>query len=134
MAAAGNSQEEVRYSGEDRFPLPKAYYRLKTVDLDGSVQYSDIVLLERASADILLSRMYPNPARGNVQTEWYSDDGGQVQWEIRAANGQLMVSGLQQLEAGRTQASLPLQGLPAGLYFVQFKDDEWLQTRKLFVE
>ena len=134
MAAAGNSQEEVRYSWEDRFPLPKAYYRLKTVDLDGSFQYSEIVLLERASADILLSRMYPNPARGNVQTEWYSDDGGQVQWEIRAANGQLMRSGLQQLEAGRTQASLPLQGLPAGLYFVQFKDDEWLQTRKLFVE
>ena len=86
------------------------------------------------SSKMLGTTVLWNPASGNVQTEWYSDDGGQVQWEIRAANGQLMVSGLQQLEAGRTQASLPLQGLPAGLYFVQFKDGEWLQTRKLFVE
>ena len=42
--AAGNSQMPIRYATTDHAPLPGlSYYRLRTVDLDGSFKFSPVV-------------------------------------------------------------------------------------------
>ncbi len=134
LPAAGNSQVEVSYQWDDHFPLPMAFYRIKTIDLDGSYQYSDIVSLQRKEIDIQLTKMYPNPAREQVWTDWYSNDGGDLAWEIRSPSGQILRSGTSTLSSGRTKVPIDLQGLPAGLYFLQYRNGTWQESRKLLVE
>ena len=42
------------------------YYRLRSVDLDGSMQYSQIVLVNFKKSPNLISSIYPNPSNGIV--------------------------------------------------------------------
>lgn len=134
IPAVGNSEIETKYQWEDRFPFPTTYYRIKTIDVDGSYEYSDIVHLERAKIDIQLTKMYPNPAREVVTTDWYSDTEGNLVWEIRNTSGQIVQRGANTLKAGRTQIPINVSQLAAGLYFVQYQQGDWLETRKLIIE
>lgn len=134
IPAAGNSQTEISYQWEDRFPLPMVFYRVKTIDLDGSYQYSDMVALQRREIDIQLTKMYPNPAREQVWTDWYTAEGGELSWEIRSPNGQVLQKGTMELNQGRTQFAIDLQTLPSGLYFLYYHTANWQESRKLLVE
>lgn len=58
VEAAGESQLLVTYSVFDSSPLSgRSFYRLQSVDSDGSSEYSDAVIVERAGV-----HAYPNPA------------------------------------------------------------------------
>ncbi len=58
VEAAGESQALVTYRISDNTPLSgRSFYRLQSVDSDGSSEYSDVVMLERTGA-----HAYPNPA------------------------------------------------------------------------
>lgn len=61
VKAAGNVENIQSYTFEDNEKWPLSYYRLKMVDIDGSFQYSDMIVLERD--DQLFNRVsvYPNP-------------------------------------------------------------------------
>lgn len=61
LAAAGNSNNEVRYSYTDRLPFTgKIYYRLKQVDADGKTTYSSVATVN-ATGQTTGLRVYPNP-------------------------------------------------------------------------
>ena len=57
--------EETRgeYSFVDSTPLPQSYYRLRTVDLDGSYTFSPVIHLERPDTPVAIT-VYPNPNNG----------------------------------------------------------------------
>lgn len=62
--AAGESMQEVDYGFTDHSPPARvAFYRLRMVDIDGSVEYSQTVDIVRDMEDILL---FPNPADDEV--------------------------------------------------------------------
>lgn len=63
---AGNSNELISYTFEDKDPMPgTSYYRLKQTDFNGAYEYYGPVAVEcsNAAASILV---YPNPAPENV--------------------------------------------------------------------
>ena len=54
------------YSVTDATPLPLSYYRLQSVNLDGSVQYSHVQVVQRPNTAQQKLRVYPNPASARV--------------------------------------------------------------------
>jgi hypothetical protein len=132
--AAGDSQTEVTYQWEDAFPLPKCYYRLKTVDLDGSFQYSEIILLEREDTDFQLTRTFPNPTQTTFTSEYYSSKAVELTWRLVNASGQVIQQGLQALPEGRSYLQIDLRNAPAGLYFLLSGSGKEQVVRKVVKE
>jgi hypothetical protein len=65
---AGNSQSILNYQTTDRFPYNGiSYYRLKQVDYDGTVSYSEIVAVN--FNDHKNITVYPNPGTGIFNIE-----------------------------------------------------------------
>ena len=57
--------EEARgeYSFVDPTPLPRSYYRLRMIDLDGSYTFIPVIHLERPDTPAAIA-VYPNPNSG----------------------------------------------------------------------
>ena len=134
VPAAGNSDQEVTYEWSDYRPFPLGYYRIKTVDFDGSFQYSPIIDLERAQKELQLTALYPIPARTEVQTDWYSQQGGELDWNLRNSNGQVVRRGQLTLTSGRTRLPIDVSALPAGVYLLQYEQGAISETRRIIVE
>ncbi|WP_367388973.1 M6 family metalloprotease domain-containing protein [Lewinella sp. LCG006] len=132
--AAGDSQQEVKYEWSDVYPLPKAYYRIKTVDLDGSFQYSDIILLERQGIGFQLTRVFPNPAKEQVTTEYYSNRPTNLQWQLVNTQGQIVAQNSTSLNAGRNFVAIDLRNYPAGIYFLRSKNGHEQRVTKIVKE
>ena len=67
--AAGNSAKANLYEFEDAdAPSSIVYYRLKTVDVDKSFQYSNVVSLRLSKP--FTAKIYPNPAQNTLNFEW----------------------------------------------------------------
>jgi hypothetical protein len=67
VQAAGTSYALHDYRFDDAAPLRgKNYYRLKIMDLDGSVAYSPVISLECQSCSVHAPRLYPVPTGGAV--------------------------------------------------------------------
>ena len=64
-AAQGTSSARTSYDAVDRQPLPGlSYYRLKQLDLDGTVAYSPVVSVQSDGA--VEMSIYPNPTAGKL--------------------------------------------------------------------
>ena len=107
--AQGNSQNLKRYAFTDQNPLSgMTYYRMKQVDLDGTVAYSKIEqvnLLEKQQPIL-----YPNPATDKIYIKGLSDLSG-----IRILNalGQEVFA-----DKDHTETGLDISHLPNGVYQV----------------
>ena len=69
LNSAGNSSNILNYSLTDEFALKDvSYYRLKSVDLNGSYKYSEIcsVTNYNSSSGIII---YPNPTNGSITVD-----------------------------------------------------------------
>lgn len=68
VKAAGNSVTALNYSYIDRqMASSSAYYRLKLVDLDNTVDYTKIVYINNGVVGLLNLSVFPNPFRSEVQ-------------------------------------------------------------------
>ncbi len=55
------------YQFKDNAPLTgNNYYRIKTVDLDGEVDYSPIVMVNVKNENSIITSIYPNPGNGST--------------------------------------------------------------------
>lgn len=114
----GTTLETQTYQFTDEQPLTGTnYYRLKQVDLDGSFEYSDIVVVERSeqsSDDVLVS---PNPT-----SDWISyqvpNDQTVKNVQIFDAFGKLVKTD------SELNGTLNLNDLPRGLYILVLKSND----------
>ena len=92
------------------------FYRLKIVDRDGSITYSNICLLKN-TGDISIA-IYPNPTAEKLYVNIpVMANIKQLKATIQDANGRLIMQTV--LETGNSNA-LPVNHLPAGIYTLQF--------------
>lgn len=85
-----NSNVLLEYKIYDELPLPgTSYYRLKQVDIDGSITYSAL-----KSVDLTLGNIYPNPTTDIIYIPDYelfkNIPGNQIQIEIWNTTGQVV--------------------------------------------
>jgi hypothetical protein len=115
---AGNSNSILNYSAVDTHPFSgQSYYRLRQTNDDGQSTFSRVVVVE-VTRDMTL-RLYPNPARTNLQLSWTAELGGPVVTRIIDAAGKVVATYNNSVLPGANTLTFNLAGYRPGTYFLQ---------------
>lgn len=133
--AAGNSKTPVYYSETDFNPLNGlSFYRLKQVDLDGSVAYSDVVAVKRKTSEITLN-VFPNPSNGEFKIEYSTEKNKDVLLVVRDLSGKEFFLKAHRLTAEDGKIVIdPGFLLEPGTYIVTASSADEFISEKLFVK
>jgi hypothetical protein len=127
VAASGNSNVEKRYSFNTLLSDGNNYFRLRTVDIDGSSELSTIVSV-RSNCNANVISLYPNPAKNMVTVTG-----------LNGTNNLRLVDNLGQLvrtiKTINSSETINVSGLPAGIYMLQVvQNDKLIQNIKVVKE
>jgi len=136
VAGSGTTSESRVYRFNDASPPFKASsltYRLRQVDLDGSVQHSEPISVtitppERTN----LLAPYPNPSRGHVQIRYSLPESSPVRLAMYDALGRqvrLIETGEQ--SAGNHEITISASRLASGIYFLRLSTPHGAFSRKM---
>jgi len=130
LKAKGNSAVVVKYSFVDLTPANgAAHYRLKMVDLDNKIAYSDVKSI-RASV-IASVKVYPNPATDFINITLDAKAGNSV---IRLINQSGQVVIVKSVAANSGIVTMSLKQCQNGTYVIRITDDKGSdQSIKLMV-
>jgi hypothetical protein len=116
ITSNGNSAVTNSYSFTDtKYGKGLNYYRLKSVDLDGSFAYSKIIAVEVMRARE--ARSFPNPVQAMLNIELPDADAGSVHIKIINASGQVVME-RDQVKAISGIVTQDVSKLGTGLYQV----------------
>jgi hypothetical protein len=112
----------VNYSFTDNIPEGNAgaiYYRLRSVDLDGTAKVSDIRIVRIGkSSNLVKVAAYPNPVvsevRVTIPQNW---QGAALTYQVVTMSGQVVKSVKVQM-ASQTQ-TIGMNDVPAGVYVIK---------------
>ena len=118
---AGNSQGEIDYSFSDRdVRTGMTYYRLKQVDFDGTMHYSDLRAVSREHTSAFA---YPNPTSGKLNIYLGDIKASHLELHMLTADGRLLIERFGSSH-GNVITSEKFAYLAAGMYTVQlFAED-----------
>jgi hypothetical protein len=127
VAANGNSGIPLNYSYIDVLPgavkmFKTVFYRLKSVDIDGNFNNSDILALQLDKTDIQLL-LSPNPAKDILQVQTGSGLAGNGVLTITDAMGRQVYKKNIELQAGSNSIPVNISLLGAGVYNVRLIND-----------
>ncbi len=130
MDAAGFSDQPLSYEYYDKQPLPKAYYRLKSIDFDGQFQYSPIVVIERPLDHSSIVRMYPVPATDHLTLDLALPEPEPLTISILDAYGRSVLQQVLEAESGINTVLLRLNDLAPGWYLVQVDNGKSVMEKR----
>jgi hypothetical protein len=139
VEGAGTITESRSYQFVDQ-NLPYAdrfRYRLKQVDVDGTVHYSTPVSVRLGVMELTLKPLSPNPVRQQV-TVRYALPESEDRQEVRLHLYDTLGRTVRTLEygtarVGRQQQQVDVSGLPSGTYFLRLSTETADRTRKLTI-
>lgn len=123
IAAAGNSFSMRDYNHNDIGVMDELgangmiYYRLKGIDIDGSVNYSDISAVEVNKVKVSDISVFPNPVSENLFVKTNIPLVKNLSYEVFDISGRLVMSGKSGAEG------LGVSHLVSGNYIVRFSGD-----------
>lgn len=120
VAGAGTTAKPTNYIFEDKnIPEGKLYYRLKQIDLDGSVSYPQQIEVNTvAIKDFSLAQNYPNPFNPSTVINFNLPSECKVRVNIYNTTGQLvkeLINGVK--EAGTYNIKFDASRFSSGIYF-----------------
>ncbi len=105
----------------------KIYYRLKMIENNGKLTYSEIAVLSlNVDKGTIL---YPNPASEQLFLE-ITLPGRIVEFEIVDLSGKIVRSEKRVAVTGRNRLIFSVSNLPKGIYFMRYDDGKGIQTKK----
>ena len=127
---------EAAYSATDARPAATTYYRLRAEDLDGSVEYSEVVVVTRADggADLRELTLQPNPASNAVDVQLPSDSGAADNRDLVVTDLAGRVVARRTVDASAVRVRLDVSGFQAGVYSVSVVGAEGVTSARLVVE
>ena len=114
----------------------KNFYRIKSIDKDGSIKYSPVVnvLIEKRTGHFTVQ---PNPVKGNsIQLHFANQPAGTYRFDLTNGAGQLVYSSKQKISNGATMQVLNTKtALPAGVYQLQISGpSSSIETQKVIID
>ena len=124
-----NNGTGASYSTVDPYPFSGInYYRLKTIDKDGTVSYSETIKLVTAKKNLAVTQFYPNPVDDVLHIQLQSDKHQAVTLTVFDITGKQLQSVSVQLNNGMNEQNLPFINLSKGAYIIQYKDEKGENT------
>ena len=128
---AGTSTVVNHYALTDENPFEGlSFYRLKQVDFDGTVTYSNTLSVEfgDASNDFVV---YPNPGKHGDQLTIAGEITPDTKIELVDQTGRVVLE--QQIYRSEDRVLLNLSSVQAGLYSIRFIQGQRVQVKKLIL-
>ncbi len=120
--AAGNSNSKRTYSFVHKnIQQQSYYYRIRQVDIDGTIIYSTIIRINMAA--LKTATLYPNPMRGKTSVRFSLQQSSAISAVVINASGLQVYRFNQFYTKGEHTINLNLAVLPAGYYLLQLKDE-----------
>ncbi len=117
---ARNSLSGSTYSFSDIESIKgQVYYRLKTVDKDGSFRYSKVVTIKAEASGLTTVKIFPNPVTTSF-TVSYPAASEKATLSIVSADGKRIAEYI--VAVGSIQRSVDVSELGAGQYFIIYKN------------
>lgn len=113
----------------------KLLYRLKQVDFDGSVHYSNEIAIDISiPTKFTLKQNYPNPFNPITIINYQLSSKSSVTLKVFDILGNEVETLVQEeKDAGYYQVSFDASSLSSGIYFYMLKADNFVQTRKMIL-
>lgn len=109
--------------------LNTLYYRIKAVDIDGTITYSNI---REVKMDIAVVEVFPNPAKDRINLR-VNGKQGKASVSFSSVQGQKLVEQELSLSGATQHFSFDLKDMPAGIYLFSFKQNGLEKVHKVFV-
>jgi hypothetical protein len=121
VKAVGNSSAVNTYRFDDPSPFGVSYYRLRSVDFDGSEQLSKVITVERKGEKFTINRIFPSPTSGETTIEFSSNERGLVELTVSDVLGRLVFQKKLSVTEGSLFEKLDVSTFMTGTYFVRLK-------------
>lgn len=120
-----NNGNGDNYSSTDLYPYSGAnFYRLKTVDINGSISYSSILKFIAAQKTLTITRLFPNPVSNLLYIQLQSVKRQQAILQLFDVVGKQASMQKISLNTGVTEAVINMSFAPQGTYLLQCKDEK----------
>ena len=134
LEAAGNSNQLLNYSFEDKDPFKGiSYYRLVQYDFNGEFEIFPPVAVNLRANQTAVS-VYPNPARefafANIELGETADV---VTISILDITGKIIHSFQSNLKNGQNLIKIEAEELPSGHYFLSFSSDKGINFHQSLI-
>lgn len=128
QAAAGKSTVPQSYKMQDFAPLAVAYYRLRSVDNDGSFQLSNIVAIFRQRDLFGISAAFPVPTTDDVNIQYESLEETDINLRVVDIAGRIVSEQTCVASKGINTCVVSLSELTAGTYFVVIDNGQFVSA------
>jgi hypothetical protein len=147
----GTTTEQQQYSYVDDIADVRSqsiYYRLKQIDLDGSYNYSEVLLVENVlPASFILHQNFPNPFNPSTKIR-YSISAVEIKYAVfvqlkiyDVLGNEVAILVNEQQAAGNYEVELSEDfiiqstgaGLSSGIYFYKLSAGEFTETKKMVI-
>ena len=141
VTGAGTTLESRSYAFVDPdAPAGVIFYRLKQIDVDGSIHYSDPIRLDGVTGvtgdqrpeSYTLSQAWPNPFNPSARITFALPVAGTVHIRLYNQIGQEvreLVNGFR--DAGSYEITLDAGGLPSGVYYYRMESGPFVDAKKI---
>ncbi|HMP91406.1 MAG TPA: T9SS type A sorting domain-containing protein [Phnomibacter sp.] len=128
---------QAQYNITDAYPAAgNNFYRLRSVDKDGSFSLSGIVRIAFTGKTTTIVRSYPNPVQHTLLIEMANMPTGNYTLRIADTKGRITTTRQLYMQSSFAQWTVPVQNMKPGLYLVQIVNAkaEVVSTQKLLKE
>lgn len=135
--ATGSSVEGRSYNFTDNQLVQNNYYRLKIIDLDGSVEYSEIFTVYADCASVVsISEVFPNPVKDElvfirINSTLNHEDAQIIVTDIL---GKTMMSMPATINEGANLLSIDPSRLAAAPYLIILEGKDWRTSVSKFIK
>ncbi len=123
MQGGTGSSVNQTYTFTDQTAGLNNYYRLKLVDIDGAIEYSEVIIVEVECNRLETVTIFPNPLGVRYQTlniNIKSKSTQNIEMSMINALGQSIGILKVDLELGQNRIGWDVTGLASGTYYIQF--------------
>ncbi len=133
--AVGNSQVAQRYDIDDQAVLPNInyYYRIKTVNVDGTTSHTNSVVASlKKAGNVQTVNLFPNPLHtGSATIEVTSELDKEASIIVYDAVGQRILARNINIQRGLNTYQLEVQDWPSGLYYIHLSSADASTVKEL---
>jgi len=120
------------YAFTDKHPFNGSnYYRLKQVDYDHAFEHTIVVTAVIRGSEATI-QLYPNPTHNLLNCNFTVSRGGLVKIQVANTAGMVVLQQETNYSAGSHRATVPVQSLQRGTYYLKMSDSNGMQLVKAF--